>query len=313
MKLIKKGFIFNTDQCYDWNQSHAQVPTPFYIQDKNCLRVYFSTRSIDNVSRISYVDLDPSNPSKIIASPKKIVLDIGSPGTFDDCGVMPSHVIYNGDEVWLYYLGWNVRTTIPYHNAIGLAISKDNGDTFSRYSEGPLFDRNYLDPFYSGMPFVYKSSNSSYMMWYLSNTEWIKTDTSFEPRYHIKYCHSSNGIDWKRDGVVAIDYKSDDEGGIVRPSIVQFDNYWVMFYCYRGCRDFRSNKEASYRIGCATSSDLSTWTRNDELVDLALSNQGWDSQMLAYPFCVHCDDRLYLFYNGNKFGASGFGYALLES
>ena len=118
MKLIKKGFIFNTDQCYDWNQSHAQVPTPFYIEDKNCLRVYFSTRSIDNVSRISYVDLDPSNPSNIIASPKKIVLDIGSPGTFDDCGVMPSHVIYNGDEVWLYYLGWNVRTTIPYHNVL---------------------------------------------------------------------------------------------------------------------------------------------------------------------------------------------------
>ena len=52
----------------------------------------------------------------------------------------------------------------------------------------------------------------------LSNTEWIKTDTSFEPGYHIK-CHSSNGITLETDGVVAIDYKSDDEG-IVRPSIV---------------------------------------------------------------------------------------------
>ena len=100
--------MFNTDQCYDWNQSHAQVPTPFYIEDKNCLRVYFSTDlmiAIQNFLRRSR----SFNPSNIIASPKKIVLNIGSPGTFDDCGVMPSHVIYNGDEVWLYYLGWNVE------------------------------------------------------------------------------------------------------------------------------------------------------------------------------------------------------------
>ena len=167
MRINKQGFIYNVSRDSYWNQSHAQVPTPFYLRESNILRVFFSTRSLDNVSRISYVDLDPSNPSKILADPQKLVLDIGDPGTFDDCGVMPSHAIYHEDEIWLYYLGWNVRTTIPYHNAIGLAISTDGGDTFKRFSEGPLFDRNYKDPFYSGMPFVKMVSPTDYKMWYL--------------------------------------------------------------------------------------------------------------------------------------------------
>lgn len=73
---------------------------------------------------------------------------------FDDCGAMPSHVIDVN--------GWN---TIAYHNSIGLAISKDGGVTFEKFSEGPLFDRNYIEPYYSAVPYILRE-NGIWKMWY---------------------------------------------------------------------------------------------------------------------------------------------------
>ena len=35
-------------------------------------------------------------------------------------------------------------------------------------------------------------------------------------------------------------------------------------------------------------------------------------RMLAYPYVIQTPYGTYLFYNGNGFGQSGFGYALLE-
>ena len=76
------------------------------------------------------------------------MLDLGRLGTFDDCGVMPSWILNHDGKKYLYYIGWTVRTTIPYHNSIGLAISTDGGRTFERFSEGPLIGETYSEPFY---------------------------------------------------------------------------------------------------------------------------------------------------------------------
>ena len=65
-------------------------------------------------------------------------------------------------------------------------------------------------------------------------------------------------------------------------------------------------------IGYARSSDLKTWEREDEQAGIDVSEDGWDSNMIAYPYVVKTRNGVYLFYNGNGFGASGFGYAILE-
>ena len=41
------------------------------------------------------------------------------------------------------------------------------------------------------------------------------------------------------------------------------------------------------------------------------SNEGWDSIMMCYPYLYQHRGRKYLLYNGNGFGESGFGYAVL--
>ena len=85
-----------------------------------------------------------------------------------------------------------------------------------------------------------------------------------------------------------------------------------MYFCYRSSVDFRKNKNNTYRIGYAYSNDLINWKRNDDLVGIDVSKDGWDSDMQCYPHIFRCDDNIYLLYNGNKFGRFGFGAAVLE-
>ena len=52
--------------------------------------------------------------------------------------------------------------------------------------------------------------------------------------------------------------------------------------------------------------------RDDMKVGIAISKQGWDSKMIAYPNVFEIDQKLVMLYNGNGFGKTGFGYAVLN-
>jgi hypothetical protein len=64
-----------------------------------------------------------------------------------------------------------------------------------------------------------------------------------------------------------------------------------------------------YRIGYAESNDGVEWTRRDSGAGIERSSDGWDSAMICYAHVVRVDDRALMFYNGNKHGETGFGYA----
>ena len=311
MKWNKKGLIYEPNTSFEWNsKGYASVPTVYKISE-DVLRIYFTARDIDNKTNISYIEVEADEPSNILYIHEKSVLSLGKIGMFDDCGAMVSHVIDVDDEVWMYYIGWNVRNTIAYHNSIGLAISKDGGITFEKFSEGPLFDRTYQEPYFNAAPFVLKE-NDDWKMWYLSNTKWMEYEGKSEPFYHIKYAESENGIDWKREGKVAIDYKDENECGIVRACVLKDDNIYKMWYAHRNLQNYRTNKNSSYRIGYAESDNGIDWTRKDENVGIDVSESGWDSEMIEYPFVYDHKGKRYMIYNGNTFGKTGFGYAVLE-
>ena len=48
-------------------------------------------------------------------------------------------------------------------------------------------------------------------------------------------------------------------------------------------------------------------------VGIDVSPYGWDSEMIEYPFIFEHKDRIYMLYNGNGFGKTGFGLAVLEN
>lgn len=304
--LSKQGLIFNIDGTRPWAQTHAQIPSPDVL-DNGRIRIYYAARDAQNRALTSFVDVNSDNPQEVLYVHDRPILDFGKLGCFDDNGIMPSCVVTHGDLKYLYYCGWNTSTTVRYRNCIGLAISDDDGATWRRAYEGPIMDRNRNEPHLVVTPHVIVE-DGVWRMWYCGGTEWKIVNGVTEPQYLIKYAESKDGIDWQRENRVVIPYKDEMEA-IGRPIVVHENGLYKMWYSYRAIADYRTNKQHSYRIGYAESTDNITWTRKDEEVGIDVSAEGWDSEMLAYPYVVDYRDRRYLFYNGNGFGRTGFGYA----
>lgn len=287
--------------------SHAQIPTVLVREDR--LRIYFATRPQPNLSLTTFLDVDIHNPSRILYVHSKPILEIGAPGLFDEQGIMPSYVCEHQGQIWLYYGGWSRRTQVPYSNWIGLAISRDGGTTFERAYPGPILDRTPTEVFSATASFILREKDH-WHMWYASGAGWEKVADKYEEFYYIKYAHSTDGIHWLRENKKLLPSKAEFEP-THRPTVFFSNGLYHMYFCYRGISDFRDGRN-SYRLGYAWSTDRETWTRDDTLGGIAPSPDGWDSKMQAYPYVVPVQDRIYMFYNGNGFGQTGFGYAELE-
>jgi predicted GH43/DUF377 family glycosyl hydrolase len=306
------GRIFSPDGRYPWMHSHAQNPSVLVLEDR--VRVYFNCRAAkgtdgNTVAQASFVDLARDDPGRVIAVNDRPVLPLGELGTFDQFGVMIGNVVAVGSEVWAYYVGWSRCQGVPYHHAIGLAISHDGGSTFARFARGPIIGRSPAEPFIQNSPFV-TIIDGAFHMWYSSGTAWIDRSTSAESVYVLMHATSVDGIRWERTGVACMPMRVEHECQ-TNPCVLKVGDRFHMWFCYRHGLDFR-NASRGYRIGHAWSDDLETWHRNDAAGELAPSAEGWDSEMVCYPCAFELDGRLRLFYSGNHFGREGFGHAVAE-
>lgn len=50
----------------------------------------------------------------------------------------------------------------------------------------------------------------------------------------------------------------------------------------------------------------------DNKTGIDIPKTGWESIMQTYPYTIKYNDRYWVFYNGNGFGKTGFGYAVFE-
>lgn len=134
-----------------------------------------------------------------------------------------------------------------------------------------------------------------------------KNENELKHYYHIKYAESLNGINWQKNGTICIDFKNDLEYALARPCVLKHKGIYKMWYSYRA-----GEKNTTYRIGYAESLDGISWKRMDEKMSLSVSENGWDSEMICYGFVFEYKDRLYMLYNGNGYGKTGIGLAVLE-
>lgn len=298
MKWIKKGLIFKPDKRFFWSKTHSMIPTPIKINERE-LKVFYSGRDKENRSHIGYVVFDLKNNLKIIKKSSKPILSPGNLGCFDDNGVTPSCAIKIGKKIFLYYIGWNPGSTVRMHLFGGLAISSDNGESFSRWSRAPIIERNITDPFLNTAPFVVKVKGG-YRMYYVSGHEWLHKDL---PRYNIKTAFSKDGLAWQRKGKVCIDFKDSSENALARPFVIFDKGVWKMWFGY---------KKHFYRIGYAESHNGIDWKRKDHLANIDVSKDGFDSEMLEYASVIRYKSGYAMFYNGNNYGFDGIGLAISE-
>lgn len=294
---IKKGLIFN--------KHRAQLPIVDEYED--FYRIYYSTR-FEGKSKPLSIDVDINNPNKIIRENAIPILELGNPGSFDWAGIMPTDIIDVDGVKYMYYIGWSLRIDIPYHNNLGLALSLDNGHTWQKYSNGPIFSTNSIETGYIGTVEILRE-DGIWKMWYLSCRDWIEIDGIMEPTYDIRYAWSYDGKEWKPTNIVCIGLDG-NEGGISSCRVIKDDVGYTMWYSIRDKFDYRRNKNHSYRIKKATSKDGINWDKNNN-VELDIDeNVDWENIMVCYPFVLKRKNELIMFYNGNDFGNSGVGYAI---
>jgi predicted GH43/DUF377 family glycosyl hydrolase len=268
------------------------------------IRIYVAFCDETTVGRIGFVDVLADNPSEVVRVSEEPVLDVGQPGAFDENGLLPTSIVEVGDKLYLYYVGYQLGMKLRYFQFQGLAISGDGGASFARAQRVPVIDRSDEELFNRTSAFV-RRRDSIFQMWYVGGSEWTSVDGKPLPVYNIRYLESADGIHWPQAGRVCIDYANEDEHAFGKPFIFEEGGNHKMFYSVR-------TRSKNYRIGYAESTDGQNWIRKDDEIGIDVSDRGWDSQMLAYASVVRHKDKVYMFYNGNNCGETGFGYAELE-
>ena len=302
MRWQKRGLVYAPEGDLWWARSHGHLPTVDPTVDE-VIRVYFTGLDENNYGRIGYAELDVDDPSRVLSISPEPVLDLGEPGAFDDCGVVASCVIPFQGQKYLYYHGFQRTAQAPYILFTGLATSHD-GIRFVKHSRVPVLDRVDGDPFMRAAPCVIHDGGLL-KMWYVSCVRWTRSEGGLHYQCNIRYATSLDGIHWKSHDQVCIEPDGEDEYAVGRPWVLHEQGLYRMWYSRRGFREL-------YAMGYAESADGLTWERKDGLVGLHKSDSGWDSEMVCYPCVADVAGCRLLFYNGNRRGASGFGYAERE-
>ena len=298
----KHGIIWKPLKISEETYSHATGPTPIELKD-GVIRVFYTSRDSKGIGRVFWVDVDSANPRTIKSFSKKPVLNIGQPGMFDDNGVMACSVVRApSGELYMYYAGFEICEKIRYRILTGLAISKDNGETFFRYSECPVLERadeeNY---FRCGAHVTYE--NGTFRMWYIAGSSWIQLQGVMYPKYNMRYLESADGVTWPQSGSVVLE-TDETVHGYGRPWLLtDINGNSDLFY---SARDIKTSK---YSIGLARKSREFGWHRVDSESGFSVGESSFTKDSLMFASFARHENRVYCFYNGDQFGEEGFAFA----
>jgi len=300
MKWEKKGLIYSPPFDGSWKDNSALQPTAIIFDET--IRVFLCFRDKEGIGRIGFVDVDANNPSNIIGISDKPVLDIGNDGSFDDNGVAPTAITRLNNKIFLFYAGYQLPKKVRFIAFGGLAISEDNGNTFKRYSQTPVFERS-AEAVLFRVPHTVLYENDKWKFWYGGGSKYIEGSNKTLPVYNIRYLEADDPYHIPSSGIEILDTQN-DEHRVGRPNVIKCSTSYKMFFGY-------GSDKNPYQLGYAESIDGKIWVRKDNELGLRLSSNGWDSEMMAYPCVIEHKGKTFMFYNGNEYGRYGFGYAEL--
>lgn len=314
-KWKKLGKVFTPQDVHNrtWLKEFAQAPATIIFND--FIRIYFSCRPpMDSneqyVSYSAFVDLERADLFDIRSVSQQPILTLGDVGEFDEFGTYPVSVIQDKNEFRAYYAGWTRCESVPFNVAIGCAISKDGGQSFTKLGKGPVLGYSPDEPFVVSGPKIRRFKDMWYL-WYIAGSKWKIVNGRPEPVYKIRMASSHDGIHWRKFNKNLIENRIEEDEAQASPDVIYANGMYHMFFCYRYSSHYRG-KANGYRIGYASSTNLFDWKRNDAIAGIDISEEGWDSEMISYPHVFELDGNIYMLYLGNQVGKYGFGLAVLD-
>jgi hypothetical protein len=287
----------------DWMRSHAYLPTALVLGD--AIRVFMAFRDEHNVGRMGWVDFSADGQFEVLGISERPCLDVGRPGAFDDNGVSPTAVVRDEDgALRCYYAGWQLTPRARYLLFTGAAASTDDGLSFTRLSETPVFERSSDELIVRSGAFVARD-RGVWKAWYAAGSDLVQVGGQATPTYDLAYMESADGLLWPPAGQKTLRPKAPDEFGFGRSFVEARDGLYHLWYSLR-------SRTYGYYIGYGVSADGQSWTRYEADGGLMPSPSGWDSEMVGFPSIVDTPAGRFMFYNGNGYGATGVGVARME-
>ncbi|MEH3023238.1 MAG: hypothetical protein PGN19_10950 [Pseudomonas oryzihabitans] len=295
------GPVFVPARQRSWLFSHAANPQAVALAHSDLHRIYFNFRDERGRAGIAWLDwrLATNEVISLCAHP---VLLPGDAGRFDEDGVSLGNVVVRDEELWCFYVGWNLSVSVPWRNFIGLARGQPE-QPLERAGRVPILDRSEADPFSLSYPWVlWDARQSRWRMWYGSNLAWGAQPESMQ--HVIKYAESSDGRAWQRSGTAVLPLR-EGELGLSRPCVlIDPEGRHRLWYAIRSAQ--------GYRLGYAESADGTNWARLDQLINWSGPVEAWEGESQTYPCVFMAEGALYMLYNGHGYGRHGFGLARLE-
>jgi hypothetical protein len=284
--------------------SHAANPLAVFLE-RDIYRVFFSGRDVENRSSIGFVDVDIAK-RQVVYIHDKSVFTHGPSNSFYSHGVSIGNCYEVDGRRYMLFMGWQCPSGEHWRGEIGRLVLEPDFSLRIGTAE-PFMSTDTTDPISLSYPWVIPVHNGGYHMWYGSTIIWDAGNG--EMLHVINHATSHDGHHWERRGL-SIPYSLGTAQAFSRPSVIEHQNDgggYDMWFSYR------SGSGEKYRIGYATSANRETWELRLDETGIDVSTSGWDSEMIAYPFVFDHKGQQYLLYNGNGYGKTGFGLAVLET
>jgi hypothetical protein len=147
-------------------------------------------------------------------------------------------------------------------------------------------------------------------MWYSAGERYAMIGKIKRGLVHIGHAISSDGIEWvkSKDPVLSprLNAVTPYEAVVSKPSVMQEKgtyHMWLSVFCMEG---------RGYRLNYARSQDGLHWKRFVDEEIISLTPGGFDSENQSYANVIDMGDELWMFYVGNRFGATGIGLATMK-
>lgn len=281
--------------------THAANPLALHMAN-DVFRVYYSGRDEQNRSSVGAVDIDIVR-GEVVKDHFDPFLIHGAAGSFFADGIsIGNHYQVNG-STFILFMGWQTPAEGHWRGDIGRIIVTEDL-TLQITDRQPYLALDSDDPISLSYPWVMQTAPNRYDMWYGSTLTWEAENG--EMVHIIKHAQSADGVSWhKTDSIVP--YQLNYAQAFSRPSVIKNSEHrldmWFSYRCGTGQK---------YRIGYAYNTGEG-WQLALDNSGINVSESGWDSEMIEYPFVFQHKSKTYMLYCGNGYGRTGFGLAVLNT
>lgn len=260
-------------------------------------RILFNSRDSQNRSEVWEGDFQLE--SKLVGSRylKKIISTSDFPLYAKD-GISLGGKYTDGKSQKILFMGWQVPESGHWMGELG-AFELSTSKNFKIDSKA-LIEIGEEEP----ISISYGDSiqiDQEIHLWYGSTKVW---DFGNGEMLHSIKVRTKSGDLWSTPKI-AVNPIIGFAQAFSKPSILRINEKLFLAFSYRGNR-------TKYRIGFAEIDEKSGIAKSVRWGDFLPSQDPWENEMVEYPFLFSWKENVCMLYNGNGFGKTGFGLAVLD-